>query len=496
MRSAYLFASSTRSATPNKLTQPILIDNSSRSVVLGHETASGIGSYNYWTDITTLVKTKLDNADATQPAVRFWIYESEPDLTAGAVMVVIWEDPNEPADKSVVLMFGGSKPTGDHFNIDFLQPITQPQLDAGLELSLGIADSYQVTPTPYSGQMQYSTVDINGGRLTSSAGGYDDGGSAVDERLTVGAVDDSDPTDSSNNPPDPNALPPTGLANRSDDELYDLRPFVDVGDRSIQVDTVNPSADDNLFLATLVLSPSASTGIGEPGSDPRGITSFDETYGPLDGKAWNGVKVYLSSARHADSGQRGECMPGFEENVNSRYWNYWAAHSDFYGETLQPFSEYRNLRSRGYQVVVSANDRPVPDGRGAQLNRDASNNWGADVHLVSHTNATRLGCQQFIPINGTEVISHLGNANGLALRDALVTRLDPALPGNTIATQSVQLGEIDPAQTFAPHKAYVELIHHTDPGSQEFFSSNQTRIPARTWRYGWAVDTILNSPRG
>ncbi len=64
--------------------------------------------------------------------------------------------------------------------------------------------------------------------------------------LTVGGFGDSNA-----NPP-PNASAAT-LGSRTDDELYDLRPFVDDGDTTITVVTRNPSDDDNIFFAALNL---------------------------------------------------------------------------------------------------------------------------------------------------------------------------------------------------------------------------------------------------
>jgi hypothetical protein len=61
--------------------------------------------------------------------------------------------------------------------------------------------------------------------------------------LTVGGLDDSNA-----NPVDPYALPAN---DRTDDELYDLLPFVSHGDTSVVINTTNPSLDDNIFFAAL-----------------------------------------------------------------------------------------------------------------------------------------------------------------------------------------------------------------------------------------------------
>lgn len=113
---------------------------------------------------------------------------------------------------------------------------------------------------------------------------------------------------------------------------------------------------------------------------------------------WNGIRVFLSSPRHDDSGGKvksgndRECKnPGWEENVSGRYWNFWATNTNYYAEQYDSQNKYRNLRSRGYKVGISRNDGRPPK-VGATANRNASNNWDADVHLVTHTNSHEDGC--------------------------------------------------------------------------------------------------------
>ncbi len=105
---------------------------------------------------------------------------------------------------------------------------------------------------------QFSTVDVDGSRLTSSAGGQDDGDSANGALITVGGIGDTNA-----NPP-PNTTTPAGAVDnfRFDDELYDLKPFVRTGDTSITVFTQNPSNDDNIFFSALFIG-SAAAVVGE-----------------------------------------------------------------------------------------------------------------------------------------------------------------------------------------------------------------------------------------
>src|SRR5205823_3341594 len=95
---------------------------------------------------------------------------------------------------------------------------------------------------------QYSLIDVNGQRLTSSAGGQDDGAGANGALITVGGIGDTN-----DNPPP--LVPPNGF--RTDDELYNLKPFVTNGTTHISVFTLNPSQDDNIFVGAFVVSANA-----------------------------------------------------------------------------------------------------------------------------------------------------------------------------------------------------------------------------------------------
>jgi hypothetical protein len=191
-------------------------------------------TYNHWADVTSLVKTKIDNAPAGR--IDFTITESNSYYVDGTVLVVIFDDPNQVDDNTIVLLFGAQDINGDTFNLLLAEPIDKSVPDMSFDMGLGISFSYQ------SGSAQYSIVEVNGDRLTSAAGGEDDGESSDGELLTVGGLDDSN-----DNPADPFA---TALTDpRQDDELYNILPFVEDGDSTISVYTKNPSNDDNIFFA-------------------------------------------------------------------------------------------------------------------------------------------------------------------------------------------------------------------------------------------------------
>lgn len=84
-----------------------------------------------------------------------------------------------------------------------------------------------------------------------------------------------------------------------------------------------------------------------------GILNSDVLYTAVS--PWNGIRVYLSSPRHIDSGSRGECS--HEENINGHRFNIIAADGQYYLDTYDPNSEGRSLRARHYNVKGSANSR-------------------------------------------------------------------------------------------------------------------------------------------
>lgn len=220
------------------------------------ETPNSIGSYNSWADVTATVKPVVDAAPAGR--VDLTIGEANEELIDGELLAVIFDDPNQTSENSVVLLFGAQEVGGDTFNIAFAEPINKGNPDLTLDLSLGISYSYQGAAVP-----QASMVNVNGTRMSSSAGGYDDGDAANGALFTVGGLDDSN-----DNPP------PFAYTDdpRQDDELYSLIPFVADGDTAVTVFTVNPSQDDNILFASLFLTGEAIVGEGILLS-PDGVTN-------------------------------------------------------------------------------------------------------------------------------------------------------------------------------------------------------------------------------
>ena len=209
-------------------------------------TPSSISSYNHWSNVTALVKPKIDAAPAG--LVSFLITEVSTLGIDGEILAVIFDDPNQTTSNTVILLFGAQAIAGDTFNIGLAQPLDKSDANLVLDMSLGISYGWQ-------GVAQVSLVDVNGTRMTSSAGGQDDGVAQNGALMTAGGIGDTN----ANPPP---FASPSGVGHRIDDELYDLLPFVATGDTNISVFTRNPSNDDNILFAALLLS-STTAIVGE-----------------------------------------------------------------------------------------------------------------------------------------------------------------------------------------------------------------------------------------
>jgi len=206
-------------------------------------------------DVTSQVAAKVLGGSASP--FSFTVNE-DPSLNSlidGEVLAIIYSNPAETY-RTIAFLDGNTAASGDTTTVNFSNPLTSAQLanqDFDARLSLGIGYSYQ------NGSDQYSTVDVNSQRLTSSAGGSDDGTPENGGLVTVGGIGDN-PT----NPTNPNGVPSSNfsVAPRIDDELYTLNSFLHAGDTKIKIDTTNPSYNDNIFF--LGLNITAEAGVNQP----------------------------------------------------------------------------------------------------------------------------------------------------------------------------------------------------------------------------------------
>ncbi|NEP10260.1 MAG: DUF4114 domain-containing protein [Symploca sp. SIO2C1] len=165
----------------------------------------------------------------------------------GISLTVIYSNPNLP-ERTLMVFEGGLTGEAPQSNVvSWGEPLDTTSPDFSSQLALGIQYSEQPR---YSVGTQFTTVDINGERLTSSAGNSNDGITIRDRFISVNGalVSVGGVGDSLNNPTDP-----FDTTNNGDDELYNLVPFINDGDTALRVDTANPSNDDSIFLAALTL---------------------------------------------------------------------------------------------------------------------------------------------------------------------------------------------------------------------------------------------------
>jgi hypothetical protein len=236
-----------------------------------------------------------------------------------------------------------------------------------------------------------------------------------------------------------------------------------------------------LLLATLALLFSGALS----------LQAADLTYEPYG--TWNGKRIYLSPARHDDSGSRGECG-SLDENTLGYYLAYYAANSSYYSDAYNPSSSYRNLRARGYKVRI---------GRGTlQSAIDNSNAWGATLHIPMHSNADKYNqCSRTDASRFGTVIIYWHTSGGgpdlaAKLRDRVGTYSGATSPGTNDFTcynpghpcTTITLGELRYTSAVA---AYMESEFHTwNTGATWLSQAWQWG-----WRVGWAVDVHLGYPR-
>lgn len=211
--------------------------------------------HNVFANVTSIVQPIIDAAPAG--VTNLQVTETGTTQVNGTILVVVFDDPNETTDNSAILLFGGQATGGETFLINFSEPIGAA-LDRA-DMGIGIGHGFQ----GLSGTPMVNVINVNGTRLTSSAGGEDDGESFDGGLITVGGIGDSIA-----NPPDPFA-PSAGF--RTDDELYDLRPFLTAGDTQIDVFSFNPTGDDNIFFAYFFTSVPSAVLPNVPPPAPRQV---------------------------------------------------------------------------------------------------------------------------------------------------------------------------------------------------------------------------------
>ncbi len=174
----------------------------------------------------------------------------------------------------------------------------------------------------------------------------------------------------------------------------------------------------------------------------------------------------------------------------------YAATGDYIDGVLDPSNDERNLRSRGYEVIVSGNAR---DGKWDKKNVPRSDDFGADIHVVTHTNAFGGGCgssaQYFLAMWRDGAAS-----TGKALAEVFASTVGEAVPGADSSGTDKHyfggsLGEL--ADPDADYRVYNEVFFHTNEDAVNWMESGRgigNGVKNGAWRYGLAIDEFLGHP--
>lgn len=222
------------------------------------------------------------------------------------------------------------------------------------------------------------------------------------------------------------------------------------------------------------------------------FAAADLTYNSI--AQWNGKKVYLSPARHSDSGARGECqgssgMGSYDENTAAYRFAYYAGSGNYVGSAISN-SAGRNLRTRGYKVRI---------GRGTVSSAiQNSNAWGATVHISIHSNARKESCtNDNAASHGTVVIyKSYGVSGGEGLSDFIKQTVGVSSPGSNDfichnSSSCTAFNCLAELCNTAAKAAYLEREFHSWNRGAKWMNTDQYNA----WRLGWAVDRFLGYPR-
>ncbi len=241
--------------------QPSMIGFEGQSVPItyltnvGDAVASGANFETGKVDVTSIVASRIGSAGGL---FDFAVDETVTGVAAnveGTSLTVVYSNPNLPVQTVLVLEGGLTGPTPQRTRLEFKEPVLNLPAQSA-QMSLGIQFSAN------NNGVQFSQIDVNGQRLTTSAGHFDDSIAPANGALiTVGGVGDSP-----NNP-----INPFSTSDLTDDERYDLTPFIRNGDTELTIETSNPSDDDSIFLAVFLFPGDVAIGgRGAPG-DWRGV---------------------------------------------------------------------------------------------------------------------------------------------------------------------------------------------------------------------------------
>jgi hypothetical protein len=191
-------------------------------------------------DVTAQVAAKVGGGGG----ITNFAVNTDPATLDGVALVVVYANAAMP-EGTIAILDGSASTTGDTATFVLASPLDKTVPGFQATMALGSGFSFQGAAGNVCSGGQFSIVEVNSQLLSNCAGNYDDGVGSNGGLITVGGVGDS-----TDNPALPN--PPT------DDELYNLDPFLSQGATSIEIKSSNPSDNDNLFLSVISISAKAT----------------------------------------------------------------------------------------------------------------------------------------------------------------------------------------------------------------------------------------------
>ncbi|MGA8148350.1 MAG: PEP-CTERM sorting domain-containing protein [Gallionellaceae bacterium] len=207
-------------------------------------------------DVTSIVAPLIDGGPGG--VYNFAISETNTYNQDGEALVVVYSLASL-STSTIGILDGSSATTGDTTAINFASPLdpTAP----GFIATMAIGDGYSYDGTGCTDFGQTSTVTVDATVITNNAGCND---SSIPETATNG-----------------NLITVGGFINgfspflpsvADDHEFYNIAPQITTGDTTITVNTLNPSNDDNIFLAVFDVTGAGGVNAPPPNSVPEPFT--------------------------------------------------------------------------------------------------------------------------------------------------------------------------------------------------------------------------------
>ena len=207
-------------------------------------TASYLGAAR--ADVTSIVAPVVNGGAGG--TYSFNVHEVNGSTIDGEALVVVYSLPSL-ATSTVAILDGYSALTGDKTALNFSDPLDPSA--SGFQAEMRIGDSFSCCG-------QASNITVNGTQITANAGNNDDSidaSAANGNLITVGGWNDP--------------FSPLNPSYTDDHERYNLVPEITKGDTSIQITTLNPSNNDNIFLAVFDVSGKAGVNGPPPSQVPE-----------------------------------------------------------------------------------------------------------------------------------------------------------------------------------------------------------------------------------